>query len=116
MPMHIREDGDAIILSNFGRLMNDPGHFDAPLEIGKLIENGRRKYVMELRAVGEMGDSGIGVLMTITRLVRKHGGDVVLASPSRFMRKRLDDLKMDDFWDVYESVGDAKAALDQLVR
>ena len=29
MPMHSRSDGEVVVLSNFGRLMDDPRHFDA---------------------------------------------------------------------------------------
>ena len=29
MPLNIRTDGDIVILSNFGRLMNDPRYIDA---------------------------------------------------------------------------------------
>jgi anti-sigma B factor antagonist len=103
VPVNIRIDDDIVVLSNFARLMNDPRHFDASRNVQDLIDQGRRKFIFELRDVGEMGASGVGLLVTLTRLVRKHQGDVVLAAPSRAMEKLLDELQMDTFWEVFDS-------------
>jgi anti-anti-sigma factor len=116
MPINIRVDGDAVILSNFGRLMNDPRHFDAGQDVGAMVDQGYRKFVLELRGIGEMGASGLGLLMTITRRVRLHGGDVVLASPSRSMRKMIDTMQMDDYWEIFDGVEEATKALDRETR
>ena len=59
-----------------------------------------------------MGSSGFGLLMTITRLVRKHGGEVVLMSPSRVMEKLLDEMRMDHYWEVCKDIDEAKRYLD----
>lgn len=112
MPVNVRTARDVVVLSNFGRLMNDPRHFDASRDVQELVDAGYRKFVLELRGVGDMGPSGIGLLVTVTRLVRKHEGEVVLASLTPAMQKRLDELRLDEFWDVYPSVDDALRALE----
>lgn len=111
MPVHIRIEGDAAVLSNFGRLMNDPAHFDASKDARELLEEGYRKFVLELAGVNEIGDSGIGLLMTITRQVRQSGGDVVLAKVSRSMERVIEEMRMDDYWEVFPTVDDALADL-----
>jgi anti-sigma B factor antagonist len=113
MPVHIRIVGDLVVLSNFGRLMNDPRHFDARNDVHELIAQGYRQFALELRGVGELGSSGVGLLVTITRLVRQYGGDVVLASPSRGMEKILEELRLDTFWEVFGSVEEARASFDR---
>lgn len=113
MPVHIRVDGDVVILSQFGSLMNDPRHFDAARDVQDLLDQGHRHFVLELRGVGELGPGGIGLLVTITRLVRRSDGEVVLARPSRGMRKVLDEMQLDAYWEVFEGVEEAKAHLDQ---
>jgi anti-sigma B factor antagonist len=110
MSVHIRVDGDYVILSNFGRLMNDPKHFDASRDVDEMLAKGYRKFVLELRGVGTLGDSGLGLLMTITRLVRQYGGDVALAAPSSGMEKLLNDMQMESYWDVFTDVEKAKAS------
>jgi anti-sigma B factor antagonist len=113
MAIQIRVDRDLVILSNFGRLMNDPRHFDAGRDVKEMLDQGYRNFVIELRGVGEMGPSGLGLLTTITRLVRQHGGEAVLARPSRGMRGLIDEMKMDAFWDVFEGVEEARAFFDR---
>lgn len=111
MAVNIRFDGDVTILSNFGRLMDDPRHFDASRDVADLLDQGHRKFIIELRGVGALGDSGLGLLLTITRSIRRQGGDAVLACPSRSMEKRLDEMQMDAYWQVFDSVEQARAAL-----
>jgi anti-sigma B factor antagonist len=100
-------DDDVVVLSGFGRLMNDPRHFDAGRDVHELVTRGYRKYVIELRGVAALGPSGIGLLVTLTRLIRQHDGDAVLAGVADPMGRRLDDLQLDAYWEVFERVEDA---------
>jgi anti-anti-sigma factor len=113
MAVNVRFDDDVVVLSNLGRLMNDPRHFDAGRDVQALAEQGYRKFVVALRGVGALGPSGVGLLMTITRVVRKFDGDVVLAGLSPPMEKLMDELRMDAFWEVFDSVEDAVRAFKE---
>ncbi len=108
MPMNIRFDGSVAILSNFARLMNDPRYVDAARDVRELLDQGIRNYVIELAGVKETGASFLGVLMTITREIRGAGGEAVLANPSRDVEKHLAMMQMDDYWDVFATVAEAK--------
>jgi anti-sigma B factor antagonist len=108
MPLHFRCDGEIAILSNVGRLMNDPRYFDAGQQVKELLSEGFRTFIIELRGVGETGSPLLGLLMTMTRQIRKDGGEVVLAGVSRSMEKFLDEMRMEEFWDVFRSVEEAK--------
>ena len=116
MPLNVRVIDDVVVLSNFGRLMNDPRHFDATRDVQNLTDQGYRKYVLELRGVGALGASGVGLLVTLTRLVRKVDGEAVLAAVHPAMEKRLDELRLDSFWDIYPSVETATEALKMLTQ
>jgi anti-sigma B factor antagonist len=107
MPLHIRCDGDIAILSNVGRLMNDPRYVDAGRQVRDLLAEGFRAFVIELRGVGETGSPLLGLLMTMTRQIRRDGGEVVLAGVSRSMETFLDEMRMEEFWDVFRSVEEA---------
>jgi anti-anti-sigma regulatory factor len=109
MALNIRFDGDVAILSNFARLMNDPRYVDAARDVQDLLDQGYRSYVIELAGVRETGPSFLGVLMTISREIRHHGGDVVLAHPSRDVEKYLGEMKMDEYWDIFATVEEAEA-------
>jgi anti-sigma B factor antagonist len=104
MALNIRVDGSVAILSNFARLMNDPRYVDAARDVHDLLDQGIRKYVIELAGVKETGSSFLGVLMTITREIRSAKGEAVLAHPSRDVEKYLAMMQMDDYWDVFATV------------
>src|SRR4051795_3982537 len=107
MPMNVRIDGELAILSNFGRLLNDPRHFDASRDVKELLDRGHRDFVLDLTATREMGSTSIGLLTTLTRLVRQHGGEVVLANVSRPAEDYIEMMKMDAYWDIVEGVEEA---------
>jgi anti-sigma B factor antagonist len=113
LPLHIQFDGDIAILSNLGRLMNDPRYFDAVNQVDELLSEGFRAFVIELRGVGETGSPLLGLMMTMTRQIRRRRGEVVLVGVSRNMDKFLDEMRMEEFWDVFDSI---RAAKELLVR
>jgi anti-sigma B factor antagonist len=111
MPINVRIDGPVAILSNISRLMNDPRHFDAIKEVDELIEQGLRSFIIELREVGTIGSAGLGLLTTITREIRRNGGEVALASVRPALERYLEEMRMDTYWDVHENVEEATQSL-----
>ena|SRR5436190_129013 len=107
MPINIRFDGDVVVLSNFARLMNDPRYVDASRDLRDLLDQGCQNFIMDLSGVRETGSSFLGLLMTLTRQIRQHRCEVVLANLSREMKEFLSEMQMEDYWDVFPSVQDA---------
>ena len=114
MPLNARFIGDVAILGNVGRSMNNPRYNDAGLEVDELLDQGCRKFVIEMRAVRETGSPLLGVLMTVTRRIRATGGEVVLAEVSRNVREFLAEMRMADYWDLHDDIEDARTELDRL--
>lgn len=107
MALNIRIERGVTVLSNFGRLMNDPKHFDATGDVHDRLDLGERDFVLEMGGVNETGGSFLGLLMTITREIRRRGGDVVLARPSAAISRLVLDMRLDDFWDVFDTLEEA---------
>jgi anti-sigma B factor antagonist len=107
MGLNIRLEGDVAILSNFARLMNDPRYVDAARDVRDMLDEGVRNYIIELSGVRETGDSFLGVLMTITREIRRDKGEVVLAHCSREVETCIAMMQLDDYWDVFANVDEA---------
>jgi anti-sigma B factor antagonist len=113
MALNIRFDGPVAILSNFARLMNDPRYVDAARDVQELLDQGYQNYILELAGVRETGSSFLGVLMTITREIRQRGGEAVLARPSKEVEKYLTMMQMDEYWDIFGSVEEARKFFDR---
>jgi anti-anti-sigma factor len=113
MALNIRFEGPIAILSNFARLMNDPRYVDAARDVQELLDQGYQSYILELAGVRETGSSFLGVLMTITREIRQRGGEAVLARPSKDVEKYLTMMQMDEYWDIFGSVEEARRFFDR---
>ena len=114
MPLNARFVGEVALLGNVGRSMNNPRYNDAGREVDELLDQGLRKFVIEMRAVRETGSPLLGVLMTVTRRIRASGGEVVLADVIRSVREFIDEMRMDDYWDLHDSVEAAVVALERI--
>lgn len=107
MPINVRLDGEFAILSNFGRLMNDPRYVDAGRDVRALLDQGCRRFVFELAGLGEVGGPALGLLLTLTRSVRRQGGEVALARVGRGVRVYLVEMEMDEYWEIFDDVESA---------
>jgi len=109
MSLNVRFDRDIAILSNFGRLLNDPRHFDAGRDVREILDQGYRKFVLELIGIREMGSTAMGLLTTLTRPIRQAKGEIVLVRVSPSTLHFLEEMRMDDYWDIFDSVEEAEA-------
>ncbi len=107
MPLNIRVDGDIVVLSNFGRLMNDPKYIDAGRDTSDLLEQGFTKFILDLGGFRETGSSFLGLLMTMTRRIRQHDAEAVLAHLAPVTESFINDMRMDDYWDIFKTVEEA---------
>jgi anti-anti-sigma factor len=112
MPVSIRVDGDVVILSNFGKLMNDPRYVDASRDVREMLEQGFTKFILDLGGVREVGSSFLGLLITMTRQIRQHRGEVALAHLSQNMESFIDMMRLDDHWDIFPTVEEARGFFD----
>jgi anti-sigma B factor antagonist len=113
MAIHVRFAGEVAVLSGISRLMNDPRHFDASRDVRDLLDQGSLRFVLELGGVRETGPTILGLLTTLTRMIRNSGGEVVLANLGSRVEAFLDEMRMDAYWDVF---ADAEMAVSFLER
>ena len=115
MPINVKYEGEVVILSNFARLMNDPRHVDATRDVRELLEEGRREFVLDMRYLREIGDAGLGLLTTITRLIRKHDGEAVLANVRKETMHFLDEMRLDAYWEIFDDEKEAVEYYKEIV-
>jgi anti-sigma B factor antagonist len=115
MPLNIRANGDVAILGNFGRLMNDPRYVDAVKDTRQLLDQGYRKFILDLGGVKETGSSFLGLLVSLTRRIRQEGGEVSLAQVGDSLERVFNEMRLDGHWDVFASVEKARRFFDRSV-
>jgi anti-anti-sigma factor len=83
------------------------GEFDAynlPTFSGKidnLIETGNTKLVFNLRLMTFINSSALGYLVQTKKRVEETGGDLVIITPSKFVRKALTVLGLHEYFKIY---------------
>jgi anti-anti-sigma factor len=79
--------------------------------IDQMIEQGDALLVLDLHLLKFINSAALGYLIKMSKAVKAKGGAVVLARPSKFIRKTLVTLGLDDVFPVFDSVQNAVAHL-----
>jgi len=102
MKVERKQWGDVTILSFIGEF----DAYNLPTFSGKidnLIETGNLKLVFNLRLMTFINSSALGYLVQTKRRVEEAGGDMVIITPSKFVRKALTVLGLHEFFKIYET-------------
>jgi anti-sigma B factor antagonist len=75
------------------------------------VSDGINLYVIDLAGLQHINSTGLGVLITLLTKARKVDGEVVLASPSKFIRDLLVMTKLNTIFEIHEAQADAVEAL-----
>lgn len=110
MPIDYRMDHGVTVVGNLAGVIHDASLHDASRDLDALLDAGHRKFIFELSGVGSLGPSALGLLMTLTRQIRKRSGEVVFARVGRSTMEVLETMQMDAHWDLYRTVPEAIAS------
>jgi anti-sigma B factor antagonist len=95
--------GDVVILKFTGEFdtFNLPAFSE---RIDRMITGGDTQMVFDLRLLKFINSAALGYLIKTSKRLREAGGEMVLARPSKFVRKTLSTLGLDDVFKMFESV------------
>jgi len=102
MKVERKQWGDVTILSFIGEF----DAYNLPTFSGKidnLIETGNTKLVFNLRLMTFINSSALGYLVQTKRRVEEAGGDMVIITPSKFVRKALTVLGLHEYFKIFET-------------
>jgi len=107
MKLDERESGDVTVLTITGEItLSAGGDVQLKDKIQSLLQQGRRKILLDLGNVSYVDSAGLGQLVQATVTASKNGGKLKLLN----LTKRLNDLlvvtKLSTVFDVVEKEGD----------
>lgn len=97
---------DIVIL----RFVGEFDTFNLPLfseRVDRMIEGGDVKFVLDVHLLTFINSSALGYLIRMKKRVEESGGQVVLARPSKFVKKTLVTLGLEQAFPMFETDGDA---------
>jgi anti-sigma B factor antagonist len=103
-----RQAGDITILDMDGKITIGEGSVALRTAIRRLLEEGKKKILLNLRGVGYIDSSGIGELVSsFTAITKEPGGELKLLNLTQKLQDLLGITKLLTVFDCYTNESDA---------
>ena len=102
-----RQAGDVTVLDMSGKITIGEGSVALRTAIRRLLEEGKKRILLNLAGVGYIDSSGIGELVSSFTAINKEGGQLKLLNLTQKLQDLLAITKLLTVFDVYESEADA---------
>ncbi len=102
-----RQAGDVTILDMEGKITIGEGSVAVRSAVRRLLEEGKKKILLNLAAVGYVDSSGIGELVSSFTTINREGGQLKLLNLTQKIQDLLAITKLLTVFDVYEDESSA---------
>ena len=102
-----RQAGDVTILDLEGKITIGEGSVSLRSAIRRLIEEGKKKILLNLAGVGYVDSSGIGELVSSYTTINREGGQLKLLKLTQKIKDLLTITKLLTVFDVYDDEAQA---------
>ena len=102
-----RQAGDVTVLDMSGKITIGEGSVALRTAIRRLLEEGKKKILLNLAGVGYIGSSGIGELVSSFTAINKDGGQLKLLNLTQKLQDLLAITKLLTVFDVYDKESEA---------
>src|SRR5438477_313951 len=102
-----RQAGDVTILDLAGKVTIGEGSVALRTAIRRLLEEGKKRILLNLAGVGYIDSSGIGELVSSYTAINKEGGQLKLLRLTQKLRDLLTITKLLTVFDAYDTEADA---------
>jgi anti-sigma B factor antagonist len=102
-----RQAGDVTVLDMSGKITIGEGSVALRTAIRRLLEEGKKRILLNLAQVSYIDSSGIGELVSSYTAINKEGGQLKLLNLTQKLQDLLTITKLLTVFDVYESEADA---------
>ncbi|HEX8097549.1 MAG TPA: STAS domain-containing protein [Pyrinomonadaceae bacterium] len=102
-----RQAGDVTVLDMSGKITIGEGSVALRSAIRRLLEEGKKKILLNLGGVGYIDSSGIGELVSSYTAINKEQGQLKLLNLTQKLRDLLAITKLLTVFDVYENEPEA---------
>jgi anti-sigma B factor antagonist len=105
-----RQVGDVTVLDMDGRITIGEGSVALRSAVRRLLEEAKKKILLNLAGVGYIDSSGIGELVSSYTAINKEGGQLKLLSLTQKLRDLLTITKLLTVFDAYDTEAEALAS------
>ncbi|HSE19459.1 MAG TPA: STAS domain-containing protein [Pyrinomonadaceae bacterium] len=102
-----RQAGDVTVLDMSGKITIGEGSVALRTAIRRLLEEGKKRILLNLAGVSYIDSSGIGELVSSYTAINKEGGQLKLLNLTQKIKDLLTITKLLTVFDVYENEAEA---------
>lgn len=107
MKVKTRMEGDVAVISVSGKLMGGPESDALRNEVKNLIDDGSRKFVVNLKGVPWINSTGLGALMAVYTSIQRSEGVLKLCHVSDRIQSLFMITKLLTIFDTYPTEDEA---------
>lgn len=111
MKIKADRDGDIVVVSLTGKLMGGPESEALRAEIRKLLDEGVRKFVINMKGVPWINSTGLGALMAVYASIQRSQGALLLCHVSDRIQSLFMITKLLTIFETFPNEAAAKASL-----
>ena len=102
-----RQAGDVTVLDMSGKITIGEGSVALRAAIRRLLEEGKKRILLNLAGISYVDSSGIGELVSSYTAINKEGGQLKLLNLTQKIQDLLTITKLLTVFDVYDSEAEA---------
>ncbi len=110
MAFQVSKSGDVTVIDVEGQLIVG-NRQELKQKVLDELENGERRFVVNFSETGYIDSSGLGVLVSLSKKIREHDGELRLASLNEDLRTLFELTKLDTLFTIADSREEALEGL-----
>ena len=107
-----RKNGHAVV-SMHGTLIGPEKSQQLKQQLEELSKTDINKIIIDMQNVNFTDSTGIGVLIICFKKVKQAGGNLIIANANATVRNILSITKLDNIFQIYDSVDEAESSLSK---
>lgn len=102
MSFTLKKNGDVVVVDVEGQLIVG-NRQELKQKILDELEKGDRKFLIDFAQTGYIDSSGLGVLVSLSKKIREHGGELRLADLNDDLQTLFELTKLDTLFQISET-------------
>jgi anti-sigma B factor antagonist len=102
MAFQVQQEGDVLVIDVDGQLIVG-NRQELKTRVLQELEAGARKFLVDFSSTAYIDSSGLGVLVSLSKKIREHGGEFRLSSLNPDLRTLFELTKLDSLFRIHDS-------------
>ncbi|MDQ6737621.1 MAG: STAS domain-containing protein [Gemmatimonadota bacterium] len=102
MSFTLKKNGDVVVVDVEGQLIVG-NRQELKQKVLDELEKGERKFLIDFAQTGYIDSSGLGVLVSLSKKIREHGGELRLADLNDDLQTLFELTKLDTLFQIAET-------------